>query len=154
MQRPRSHKDILSGLIFIGIGLAFGIAASGYQLGTAFRMGPGYFPVVLAGAMVLLGVAIVAKGLLTAVPDDPPAPIPWRGILLLVGAILFFGATIRGLGLVPALFFTVFASAMASRRNTLPSALLLAAGMTAFCVLIFSYGLGVTIPLFGPWLRF
>ncbi len=154
MQRPRSLKDILSGLIFIGIGLAFGFAASGYQLGTAFRMGPGYFPLFLAGVLVVLGAAIVVKGLLAQAPDDPAAPRPWRGLVLLLGAILFFGATIRGLGLVPTLFLTVFASALASRRNTVVSALLLAAGMTAFCVLIFSYGLGVTIPLFGPWLRF
>lgn len=154
MQQPRSLKDILSGLIFIGIGLAFGYASTGYQLGTAFRMGPGYFPLLLAGVMVVLGAAIVGKGLLARLPDDPPAPIPWRGILLLGGAIVFFGATIRGLGLVPVLFVTVFAAAMASRRNTALSALVLAGGMTAFCVLIFSYGLGVTIPLVGPWLRF
>ena len=154
MQRPRSLRDILSGLIFVGIGLAFGIAAAGYPLGTAFRMGPGYFPLVLASVMVVLGLAIVGKGILATMPDDPPAPIPWRGLVLLLGAILFFGATIRGLGLAPALFLTVFASAMARRRNTPFSALLLAAGMTVFCVVIFSYGLGVTIPLVGPWLRF
>ena len=49
MQRA-GIKDILSGLIFVGFGAAFGYAASGYPLGTAFRMGPGYFPLVLAGA--------------------------------------------------------------------------------------------------------
>ena len=51
----RSVKDLLAGLVFIVFGLAFAIAASRYQLGTAFRMGPGYFPVVLGGCLVLLG---------------------------------------------------------------------------------------------------
>ena len=50
MQRA-GIKDILSGLIFVGLGAAFGYAAIGYPIGTAFRMGPGYFPLVLAGAL-------------------------------------------------------------------------------------------------------
>lgn len=154
MQRPRSVKDILSGLIFIGFGLAFGFAASGYQIGTALRMGPGYFPLVLAGVLVAIGAAIVVKGLLATLADGEAPPVPWRGLVLLLAAIVFFAATIRGLGLAPALFVTVFASALASRHNGPAGAAALAAGLTAFCILIFSYGLGVTIPLIGPWLRF
>ena len=60
MTAQRSLKDLLAGLIFIGFGLAFGYATLGYQIGTALRMGPGYFPLVLAGIMVLLGVVIFA----------------------------------------------------------------------------------------------
>ena len=73
MQRA-GIKDILSGLIFLGFGAAFGYAATGYPLGTAFRMGPGYFPLVLAGVLALLGVAIVVKGVTAAAADGADRP--------------------------------------------------------------------------------
>jgi hypothetical protein len=153
MQRA-GIKDILSGLIFVGFGAAFGYAASGYELGTAFRMGPGYFPLLLAGALALLGVAIIVKGVTAAAADTPIGVVPWRGAVLILGAVVYFGATVRGLGLVPALFGTALLSALASRHNPALAALVIAAALTLACVLIFHYGLGVAVPLFGPWLRF
>ena len=54
-------KDILAGLIFVGFGARLRLRRAGYELGTAFRMGPGYFPLVLAGLLAFLGVAIVAR---------------------------------------------------------------------------------------------
>jgi hypothetical protein len=146
-------KDILSGLIFLGFGLAFGIAAAGYPLGTAFRMGPGYFPLLLAGALALLGVAIIIKGVRASGAVEDLGPVPWRAAVLVLGAIILFGATVRGLGLAPAVFISALLGALASRSNSPVAAILLAAGLTVFCVLIFHYGLGVALPLFGPWLR-
>ena len=147
-------KDILSGLIFVGFGAAFGYAASGYQIGTAFRMGPGYFPLVLAALLVGLGVAVIVKGVTAAASEAPIGPVPWRAAVLILGALIFFGATVRGLGLVPALFGTALLSALASPSNPPVAALILAAALTILCVLIFHYGLGVAVPLFGPWARF
>ena len=150
MERAR-FKDIASGLIFVGFGVAFGYAATGYELGTAFRMGPGYFPLVLAAALVVLGIAILVKGVTAAASDTPIGVVPWRGVVLVLAALAFFGATIRGLGLVPALFGTAYLSALASRHNSPVAALAIAAALTAACVVIFHYGLGVSVPLFGPW---
>lgn len=146
-------KDILSGLIFVGFGAAFGYAATGYPLGTAFRMGPGYFPLVLAGTLVVLGIAILVKGVTTAASESPIGVVPWRGAVLILGALVFFGATVRGLGLVPALFGAALLSALGSRQNGPVAALAIAVALTVACVLIFHVGLGVTVPLFGPWLR-
>ena len=55
--------DALAGLLFIAFGLLFGVQALGLELGTAFRMGPGYFPLVLSGILILLGLAIVASAI-------------------------------------------------------------------------------------------
>lgn len=153
MQRA-GIKDILSGLIFVVFGLAFGYAASGYPLGTAFRMGPGYFPLLLAAVLVALGVGIVAKGVTAAASDDAIGVVPWRGAIMIIGALVFFGATVRGLGLVPAILGAAFLSALASRHNGPASAVVIAVALTVGCVLIFHYGLGVAVPLFGPWVRF
>jgi len=153
MSAGASRKDLLAGLVFVGVGAAFGYAATGYPLGTAFRMGPGYFPLILAGALVVLGAAIMIKGLTPAAADEASGPVPWRGMLLLVAALIFFGTTVRGLGLGPALFVAAFLAALASRRNGLGGALLLAAGLAAFGVLVFIYALRLPYPVIGPWLR-
>ena len=151
---PRAGlKDILSGLIFVGFGLAFGYAASGYPLGTAFRMGPGYFPLVLAGVLGVIGLAIVAKGVTAAAADGDIGPVPWRAVVLLTAALVFFGATVKGLGLAPAMFGAGLLSALASRQNPPLQALLIALALTVLCVLVFHYGLGLPVPLVGPWLR-
>lgn len=152
MQRRRSIRDILAGLIFIAFGAAFGVAATGYEFGTALRMGPGFFPIVLAAALVLLGGAILLKGFAAGAEAGGLGIVAWRAVALLTFAVLFFGATVRGLGLAPALFGTVFVSALASVENTLLQAAAIAACLTLFCVLIFHYALGVAAPLFGPWL--
>jgi hypothetical protein len=152
MQRA-GIKDILSGLIFVGFAAAFGYAATGYELGTAFRMGPGYFPLVLAGLMALLGVLIVAKGVTAAAAEGEIGPVPWRGVVLILAALVYFGAGIRGLGLVPSLFGAALLSALASRSNGPVSALVIALALTLLCIMIFHYGLGLPVPLLGPWLR-
>jgi hypothetical protein len=149
----RISKDLLAGLAFIGFGLAFGYASVGYELGTALRMGPGYFPLVLSGVLVLLGVAIIAEGFLAPEPGSI-GPVPWRGLVLLGGALFIFGFTVRGLGLAPSLAIAIFMSAFASHRTGLVGAAVLTIGLTLFCVLIFVYALGLPLPLLGPWLDF
>ena len=147
-------KDILAGLIFIGFGAAFGYAASGYPLGTAFRMGPGYFPLVLAGVLAVIGAAIVAKGVTAAASEGVVGPVPWRAAALLVAALVFFGATIKGLGLGPSVFGAGLLSALASRQNGPLWAIAIAAALTLLCLAVFHYSLGLTVPVLGSWLRF
>lgn len=145
-------KDVLAGLIFVAFGLSFAYAAWSYNLGTAIRMGPGYFPLFLGGLLVLLGVFVLAEGLFAG-EQGPTAPVAWRGIILILGSVLFFGLTVRRLGLVPTLFVTVFLAALSSVRTGLITALAIAACLTIACTLIFTYALGLPLPLFAPWLR-
>ena len=154
MSARKSLKDLLAGLIFIGFGLSFGYATLGYQIGTALRMGPGYFPLVLSGIMVLLGVIILVQSFASGPDETPVGRVPWLGLLLIIGALVFFGYTVRDLGLAPALFVTAFMSALASRHTGVVGALLLAAFLTVVSMLIFVYGLGLPLAMFGPWLRF
>jgi len=147
----RIGKDVLAGAVFIAFGLAFAVAASDYSLGTALRMGPGYFPLVLGGLLVVLGVLTVVKGFVA--PDEGEiGRVPWRSLALLMGAVLFFGFTVRGLGLVPALFVTVLLAALAGFQVRLVPALVIATGLTALCYLIFVVALQLRLPVLGIWL--
>ncbi|MDQ3554549.1 MAG: tripartite tricarboxylate transporter TctB family protein [Chloroflexota bacterium] len=147
----RAIRDVLAGLIFVAFGAAFAITATSYDLGTALRMGPGYFPLLVGGLTAFFGVLIIAKGLLVGESGEI-GEIPWRAIALVVGAVLFFGFTVRGLGLVPAVFVTALMSSFASRKTTLMSGPLIAAGLAIVCVLVFVVALRLRVPLFGPWL--
>ena len=145
-------RDMLAGAIFIAIGLAFLIGAMGLERGTAFRMGPGYFPLVLAGLLILIGAAIAIQTLREQEIAVHMHAVPWRGLILIVAAPVLFGLTVRGLGLLPAIAIVAFISSFASRRMRVPLAAAITVILTAFCVLVFNVGLGLPIRLIGPWL--
>jgi uncharacterized membrane protein len=145
-----NRNDLAAGAIFAVLGLAFGAESIlSLPIGSALRMGPGYFPLVLSGLLVVTGAAIALRSIGAAAPAD--RPVPWRGLAVLLPAPIVFGATIRGLGLVGATALVVLISAFASRRVSPMLAILLAVGLTLFCVGIFHYGLGLPIRLFGRW---
>jgi hypothetical protein len=145
--------DALAGLVFILFGLLFGVQSLGLEIGTAFRMGPGYFPLVLSGLLILLGLGIVAKSVHDR-GSEGVGTLAWRGVFFILPAPIFFGLTVRGLGFVPAIFLTTLIAALASFKMRLHWALLLAVAVTVFATVVFSYGLGLPFRRFGPWLPF
>ena len=146
-----STKDLVSGGMFVVAGAYFAAEALNYEVGTAFRMGPGFMPLLLGSVLVLLGLGVAASG--WNKPDSDVRLMPsWRGIALIIGVVVFFGATIRGLGFVPVVFVSSFAAALSSRLNSPVFAVLLAITLTVMCTLIFVIGLGMSVPWFGPWL--
>jgi hypothetical protein len=151
----RAVPDIVAGLIFVAFGLAFAITSLSYELGTPLRMGPGYFPLALGGILVLLGLLIVGKGFISGSgAEERLGRVPWRALFLIVLAVLFFGLTVRGLGVVPATAVTALLTALASYRTGILAAVAIAAGLTVLCVLVFLVALQVQLPMFGPWLPF
>ena len=76
-------------------------------MGTSFRMGPGYFPTILSILMIGLGAVIAVQALWAPTTEHSFGQVPWRGLLLLIGAVLFFGFVVRGLGLAPAVLIVV-----------------------------------------------
>lgn len=140
------------GAIFVASGAFFAIQSLGLELGTTFRMGPGYFPLVLATALVLLGLVVIVQA--TRVEGEPIGPIAWRGMAFILPAPIFFGLTVRGLGFVPSIFLTCLIAAFASTRMKPLAAVVLATAVTLFSVVVFSYALGLPFQRFGPWLPF
>jgi hypothetical protein len=144
------RANALCGAIFLVLGAFFAIQSLGLDLGTAFRMGPGFFPLALAAILILLGAIIFIRSL--SLEGEPVGAIAWRGLLLILPAPIFFGLTVRGLGFAPSIFFTALIACFASARMRILPALLLSAGVTAFSALVFLKGLGLPFRLLGPWL--
>ena len=147
----RALKDILAGSVFIAFGLAFAIGALDYDIGSPLRMGPGYIPLALGLLLVGLGVLVVIKGFIAG-SDEPLGEVPWRALVLITAALIFFGVTVRGLGVVGALFGASLLASLAREKTSPLGAVVIAAGLTAASVVIFVFALQLRLPLVGPWI--
>lgn len=152
MSRNLNASSLIGGGLLVLTALFFALESLDPELGTSRRMGPGYFPFVLSLVLGLLGLIIFFDGFRSK--GAPIGEIAWRGMLFILPAPIFFGLTVRGLGFVPALFFTALIASFASTRMRPLGAVALAVAVTVFSTLVFSYALGLPFRRFGPWLPF
>jgi uncharacterized membrane protein YhaH (DUF805 family) len=145
------RQDFWTGVIYIAVGLCAFVMARHYTLGSAARMGPGYFPTVVALLLVLVGAAIVVRAFLR--DGALIGRIAWKPMLLVLGSIVAFAFLINRAGLIAAAAILVLGCAAASDRFRLGAIPLLGlAALIAFCVGLFVIGMGIPMPLVGPWL--
>ena len=144
----RSPREFYAGAVYIAFGLAglwFGWA---YPVGTAGRMGAGYFPKALSVALLAFGAIALLRGVTVSGPRL--APIKLRPVLLIPLACALFGLLLEPVGFIGALMLLILLSAMASREfRWSPLALAGAAALVAASALIFVWGLSVPMPLIG-----
>lgn len=142
-------RDVVAGAIFVAIAAGFGWEATNYELGRALRMGPGFIPIVLCILLAALG-ALVALGGAKQDGTTEVGGVPWKGILLVLVALLLFGYAGQPLGLVPVVFLAGTIVALASARNGVVAALAIASSLAALSWLVFKVGLAVSLPTIGP----
>jgi hypothetical protein len=146
----RSSKDFWTGLIYLFFGASAILIARDYGMGTALRMGPAYFPTVLGWLLIAIGAISVIRSFI--VEGTPIGAFAIRGLALVIVSVIVFGLLIKGAGLIVALPVLVIISAYASSQFRWGPTLALAAGLTLFCAFVFLKGLGVPLPILGPWL--
>jgi hypothetical protein len=149
MEKPR---DVVGGLLVVALGAGFLLFGRELEMGSSFRMGPGYFPTILSVLMMLLGAVMTVLAWRAPHQEGAFGHVPWRGVVLVTGAVVLFGLTLRGLGLAPVLVLVVLLTAWASRYASWRASVPLAVGIAAFCTFLFIKGLGLPLPLIGPWL--
>jgi hypothetical protein len=148
-------RDIYGGAALIGFAGAYALAASGLSMTSSLGIGSGLFPMVLAVILAVIGLVVVVQGVLSREAGAAPAaPVPWRGMTLIVAAPILFGFTIEPLGLVLSLFGATFLAALANRGTTLAGAAALAACLVVFSIALFKWALGLPIALTGSWLPY
>ena len=148
----RSPKDFWTGMIYLAMGVAGFVISRDYSFGSAGRMGPGYFPNVIAGLLVLFGAIALLRSFLQA--GEPIGSIPWKALVLVLGAVVSFGFLLPTLGLVVAMVVLVLLSAAASDKFRFEwRAVLGLIALVVFCSVVFVKGLGVPMPLVGSWLE-
>ncbi|MCS6944844.1 MAG: tripartite tricarboxylate transporter TctB family protein [Sutterellaceae bacterium] len=145
--RIRHQKDFWSGVMFFVLGLAFAGFAQEYDMGTAQRMGPAYFPTMLGGLLALLGLIIGIKGLAHEAPDGAVEKFHFGPLLIVLGAVALFGLLLRPLGLVLSLAVLIAVSAYASHEFRVREVIPLAIFLIVLVLAVFIWGLGLVIPI-------
>jgi hypothetical protein len=137
------RRDVSSGLAVGAVGAVFLFGALDYEMGTARRMGPGYFPFLAGGAALLVAAAILLPALLRR--STPPTVVDWRPMFSVLAAIGAFAATIGPLGLLPAIGLTVVLASLADPNSTARGTLALLVALCLGSWLVFIAGLGLPI---------
>jgi hypothetical protein len=141
--RIRAPKDFWSGVMFCGFAAVAILAARGYSLGTAGKMGPGYFPLLLGGLLAALGAGLIGRSL--ALSGEPVARFHVLPLTIIAAAICLFGVLIEPLGLVVSLVVLTLMSASAGAQFRLLETLALTALLIVFSVGVFVYALGLPL---------
>lgn len=145
----RNPKDFFTGVFLLVVSAVFAYGLTELQIGTAYRMGPGYFPMLLTGMLAIFAIMILINGFRT--DGEPIGEIPWKALILITASVVVYGATLRGLGFVPSLAVSVLISTFAAERWDGKAAIALTVGLVVSCFLVFVKGLGLPIAPFGPW---
>ena len=131
--------------MFIAFGLGFVLVGRNYDMGTAVRMGPAYFPTLLGGLLLFLGLIVFVQSF--TVSGSPLPRFAFRPLIVILIAIGLFGALIRSVGLVPATVVLVVVSSVGNYEFRTKEVVIMAIGLTLFAVGVFSYGLGLPFKL-------
>lgn len=152
IMRIRKQTDFFSGLMFIVVGLGFSLVARGYTMGTAARMGPGYFPFWLGIVLALLGAAVAIGAMSPTGESDRLARWDLRTVLWVLGSVVLFGLVLKPLGMVLSVILLVLIASMASHEFTWRGALLNAAVLVVISLVAFVYGINLQMPVWPAFL--
>lgn len=142
----RNHKDFWSGMLFILTGVLFMVLSRQYNLGTAAKMGPAYFPTVLGGLMALIGLMILLPSLRGSGAVQRIAKVDLKTIVLILVAVAVYAATLPKLGFIVSLVLLVFISSLASHEFHFKSTAISVVVLLIGSWLVFVKGLELQFP--------
>lgn len=143
-----NRKEVAAGLLILLIGLAALLIVTDYNIGTARRMGPGYFPLILSGLLSLVGALIIVTGIKSKAKSLPN--VSWRPMVVIFISLAGFMLGMSLGGLLPAIVLTIAISSMADKNSTWKDVAILTALVPLAAWLIFNQGLSLPIP-FLEW---
>jgi hypothetical protein len=144
--KVRNQQDFFSGLLFMGVGIAFALGSRRYTIGTADNMGPGYFPLMLGILLVVLGGAILISQMVVKNADGGKiGRLAWKPLLFIIAANVVFGVAMGGLpdiglpafGLIVGIYLLTFLAAMSTEGFKLKEAAILATVLAIISYIVF-----------------
>ncbi|MNK14711.1 Tripartite tricarboxylate transporter TctB family protein [compost metagenome] len=143
----KNRQDFWSGAMFIALGGGFAVQATQYSMGSAARMGPGYFPFWLGIVLALMGATVLMSALSKRAQTTTVSRYDFRILFLVVGSVMLYGLTLRYLGLYLSVFLLVLISSFASHEFNWKVAIANGLFLVAFSYVAFIRGLGLIFPL-------
>jgi hypothetical protein len=160
--KVKSQKDFFAGLMFMVLGALFAWGSTTYSIGTAARMGPGYFPLVLGVLLAILGMAVTFFSLMVATPDgEEIGAFAWRPLIFIIAANLVFGASIGGLpliglpplGMIVGIYLLTLIASHAGTEFNLKEVLVLATILSMLSYFAFGILLKLQFPVWPAFLQ-
>ena len=145
MAAIRHPKDFWSGVLFILIGTAAIIVGSRYNLGTAARMGPGYFPRILGILLIVLGLILAVRAFWLSGELFPRWKL--RPTLVVLGSVVLFGAIVQTVGVAISTVILILTASAASHEFRPKEALIAGVCLAALAVGVFVIGLKLQLPI-------
>src|SRR5690606_10417796 len=148
--RRVDYRDLIGGgLITLAGAAAMFHSLTAFNVGTAARMGPGYFPALVGGLLMLCGIMILIPALLRA--GSMPT-FEWRPLFWISLSTLAFAVLLVPFGLVPAIVVQTVIAGISDCKLSWRGSLILAGALSVGATLLFKVGLGLVVPVFAwPW---
>ena len=147
----RNHRDLWAGVMFFVMGVTFVYLSQQYQVGTAAKMGPGYFPTILGGLLALLGILIAVGAFAKSNQAAELSPVGWRELVLILLSVALFALALPRLGMVLSIVILIGVSAFASHEFRLRDTIIAAIVLIAMSYFVFVKGLELQFPV---WPKF
>jgi hypothetical protein len=141
----RHPKDFVAGVMFVAIGIGAIVVAANYPLGTAARMGPGYFPRILGILLIMLGSALALRAL--RLQGSPLPAWPWRPTVIVLASVVLFGAIVNYVGLALSTVGLIVMASTASHEFRPKEALISGIGFAMLAIAVFVIGLKLQLPI-------
>ena len=157
----KSQKDFFSGLLFMGVGVAFALGATTYSIGTGARMGPGYFPMLLGIMLAVLGGVITFNAMVVETEDgDKIGSWALKPLFFIIAANLIFGLMLGGLpsfkvpamGLIAGIYALTFIASLAGEEFKFKEVFALATVLAVMSYLAFIVLLKLQFPVWPTFI--
>jgi hypothetical protein len=145
----RLGRDGIAGAAIVVTGLFGFLLVRDYPVGDLSEFGPGFVPWITTIGMALLGAVMVVQALQRHATETIKLAVN-RSLVVIPAGMALFALGLEPLGIAFASTLSVFVSSFASNESRLTERILLAVGLAALVTLVFSYGLGMTMPRW-PW---
>jgi hypothetical protein len=146
----RHPKDFFAGLLFIAFGIGAIVIGSNYTLGTAARMGPGYFPRILGLLLITLGAILALRAL--RLKGTPVPAFKWRPTLVVLGSVVLFGLVVQQVGLLLSTVGLIIGASAASHEFRWKEAIASGVFFAVLAIGVFVLGLKLQLPIWPVFL--
>lgn len=128
----------------MAIALTFGLTAIRYPIGALSHAGPGLFPALVSGMLLLIAVATVIRSFLV---EPVKLSFSFKNIAIIVGSLCGFAVTSMYVNMIAGIIFMVFFSTLAGKSYSWVRNVKISAGLVAMALAL-QHLLGLNLPLY------
>ena len=140
-----NDRNLIRGLFLMAISLAFGLQAMRYPVGEFSRAGPGLFPLMVSGLLLLIGVITVVRSRFV---EHHHTEFNFKNIAIILGSLCTFAVISEHVNMIAGIACMVFVASFAGMaKYSVVRNLQVVAGLVGVA-LVFQKLLGFNLPLY------